>query len=90
MNTVYKTALINVLITVLLVLLLTATNGDFSRGDFAVGLGLISLGIALLDILVSIILFIAGQQNREMAKGFLLSAGVLLLMGFVACSASFA
>lgn len=86
MNKVTKTLLINLGATFLITLMLLVVIGTNNSSDFLVGLGLISLAVAVLDLLVALILFIAGKENYEVAKGFLLSSGILFLTGFSACS----
>jgi hypothetical protein len=89
MNKAIKVLLINVAVAFgITVLLFLTTGGSNNTNDFLIGLGLICLAGAILDILVAVILFITGSAQYDMAKGFLLSAGVLFLAGFAACSSA--
>ena len=86
MNKAIKVLLINLASVFGITLLMSLAFGSTNSSDFLTGLGLISLGVAVLDLLVSVILFIVGKANYEIAKGFLLSCAVLFVMGFAACS----
>jgi hypothetical protein len=89
MNKAIKVLLINVVVVLGFTLLLSLSGGGgFRANDFLIGLGLICLAAAVLDILVAVILFITGPAQYDIAKGFLLSAGVLFLAGFAACSSA--
>jgi hypothetical protein len=89
MNKAIKVLLINLAVAFGLTLLLfLSTGGGFKANDFLIGLGLICLAGAVLDLVVAVILFITGPAQYNVAKGFLLSAGVLFLVGFAACSST--
>jgi hypothetical protein len=85
MNKTVKVLLINVAVVIAFVFLMMALFGYYDSNDFLIGFGLTSLAVAGLDLFVSLILFLSGKHNYEVARGFLLSAGVLLLVGFTAC-----
>lgn len=86
MNKAIKVLLINVAAVLVITLLLSLAFGSTNASDFLIGLGLTSLGVACLDLFVSLVLFLTGKENYEIAKGFLLSSGVLFVTGFAACS----
>ncbi len=89
MKKAIKVLLINVTVAFgITTLLFLTTGGNNNANDFLIGLGLICLAGAILDILVAVILFITGPAQYDVAKGFLLSAGVLFLAGFAACSSA--
>jgi hypothetical protein len=88
MNKAIKVLLINLAGVFGITLLMSLSFGSINSSDFLIGLGLVSLGVACLDLFVSLILFIAGKANYEIAKGFLLSAAVLFIIGFAACSST--
>ena len=89
MNKAIKVLLINLAVVFGLTLLLFLSSGSFFHAnDFLIGLGLICLAAAVLDLLLAVILFITGPAQYNVAKGFLLSAGVLFLAGFAACSST--
>ena len=86
MNKPIKVLLINLAAVFAITLLMSLSFGSTNSSDFLIGLGLVSLGVACLDLLISLVLFLAGKENYELGKGFLLSSGVLFLVGFAACS----
>jgi hypothetical protein len=89
MNKAIKVLLINMAVVFgLSLLLFLFVDGSFKVNDFLIGLGLICLAGSVIDLLVDVILFITGPAQYDIAKGFLLSAGVLLLAGFAACSST--
>ncbi len=86
MNKAIKVLLINLAVVLGITLLMSLSFGSTNSSDFLIGLGLVSLGVACLDLFVALVMFLAGKENYELAKGFLLSSGVLFLLGFAACS----
>jgi len=91
MNKAIKVLLLNAAAVLGLSVLLffSVSGGSYNQtNDFLIGLGLICLGAAVLDLVVAVILFITGPAQYDVAKGFLLSAGVLFLAGFAACSST--
>lgn len=88
MNKAIKVLLINVAVVFALAVIMFVTFGTANASDFLMELGLICLVGALLDLLAAVILFITGPAQYDVAKGFLLSAGVLFLAGFAACSST--
>ena len=85
MKKITKIVLINVAVVILIALLTALSEGSNPYTNFLMWFGLCCLGIGLLDLFVALILFLTGKQNYEAGKGFLLSAGILLLLGFVVC-----
>jgi hypothetical protein len=90
MNKAIKVLLINLAVAFGLTMLLFLGSGgaSYKANDFLIGLGLISLAGTVLDLLLAVIFFISGPAQRDLGKGFLLSAGVLLLIGFAACGSA--
>jgi hypothetical protein len=89
MNKAIRVMLINLAAAlVITVLLFITSGGSKNANDFLIGLGLVCLAGTLLDLLLALVLFITGPAQYDIAKGFLLSAGVLLLAGFAACSSA--
>jgi uncharacterized membrane protein YozB (DUF420 family) len=80
----FKILFINLSVAVgISILLLIGLSGNFKLDEFFIALGLVALGGAAIDLLIGIILLATG--NKESGKGFMLSAGVLLLIGFASC-----
>jgi hypothetical protein len=80
----FKIVFINLGVAVgISLLMLLGFGGGFKADEFLIALGLVSLGGAAIDLLVGFILLVTG--NKESGKGFMLSAGVLLLIGFASC-----
>ena len=83
MNTwkpVYKIAAINCGIVFFIGLFCGALNG---ADDFAIVLGVICLLGGLIDLGLGIIILITG--SKDWGKGFLISAGILLLLSGISC-----
>jgi hypothetical protein len=77
-----KIILINVALAILFALLFGSTQGITDGYVFM--FGLVALGGGAIDIIVGLLLLLA--TDKRYAQGFLLSGGVLLLLGFLACS----
>ena len=77
---VYKVAAINSGIVILIGILCGIAN---AFEDFALVLGIVCLVGGLLDLFLALIVALSG--SREWAKGFLLAAGVLLLLSGISC-----
>lgn len=76
----YRVTFINCAIVIfigIVVGLFNAANG------FAFALGIVCLGGALLNFFLSLIIYLSG--SKELAKGFLLSGGILLLLSGISC-----
>ncbi|MBK8609897.1 MAG: hypothetical protein IPL84_08115 [Chitinophagaceae bacterium] len=86
MNKVIKIVLINAAVAIVFGLLVSLSEGSNPYTNFMTWFGLGCLGIAVLDLFVALILFLTGKQNYEAGRGFLLSSGILLLVGFAICS----
>jgi ABC-type Fe3+-siderophore transport system permease subunit len=89
MKIIYKLLLGNIGLSFVIALLYKLSQAENGIDTFFVIFGITCLGVAGCDLFISIILFIAGKENREWAQGFLLSCGVLLLIGFAACTTAF-
>ncbi len=83
MRLIYKILLWHLSIVVLLAAVGTVGFGGISIGSFLSFIGLVSLGVAIADLIVSLVLFAAG--SKELAKGYLLSSGILLIIGLGTC-----
>jgi hypothetical protein len=85
MKLIYKILWVNVGIA-LVIAFLIPLDGLNSVSSYFFGLGAISLVGAIVDLIVSFILFMI--KKKEWAQGYLLTAGVLLLLGAVTCTMS--
>ena len=81
----YKLLLINVVITLLISLLFALTTG--LPGVFIIALGAVSGLLGLLNVLIGLLLLAADSKERSQA--FLLSGGVLFLLGVGICGSMF-
>jgi hypothetical protein len=86
MKTALKVMFINIAACALLAFFGIMADGFQRPDDFLIWFGLICLAAAVLDLIVAVILFITGPAQYNVAKGFLLSCGVLVLIGFASCS----
>jgi hypothetical protein len=57
-----------------------------ARDSFALWFGIVSFCIGSLDIFVGLILLVV--QDKRYAQGFLISGGVLVLVGFATCTSA--
>jgi len=76
----YKITAINCGIVIFIGLLVALSSG---ADDFALSLGIVCLLGGLIDLGLGIIILIAGSKDR--GKGFLMSAGILLLLSGISC-----
>ena len=86
MKIVYKVLLANIGLSIIAALIFLISQGVHDNDSFAIIFGLACIAIALCDLFICVILFTARNGHREWAQGFLLSCGVLVLIGFAACS----
>ena len=84
MKTVYKICFINVGLALLLTLLFTIGFQGNNLQEFIGIFGLVSFFGGAVDLLIGLVLLLL--RKKEYGQGFLLSAGVLLLLGFTLCS----
>jgi hypothetical protein len=83
MKLIYKILWIHVAAALVLTIIFSSLNNSTTEIFFVV-FGVVSLFAGLIDIPVSIVLFIL--RKKDWAKGFLLTSGVLLLLSGTACS----
>jgi hypothetical protein len=82
MNHLLKYSLINFGLTLLFAIAMTSSDGNYNY--FASNFGFSCFLYAPVCILIGIVLFII--RRKHAGQGFLLSAGVLMLIGFAVCS----
>jgi hypothetical protein len=81
----YKVTLINCAIVIFIGVII----GILNAGDgFGFALGIVCLGGGLLDLFLGFIIFLSGA--KEIGKGFLNSAGILLLLSGISCGTGLA
>jgi peptidoglycan biosynthesis protein MviN/MurJ (putative lipid II flippase) len=80
-----KIALISLaVVCVLSATVVMVTAPQTGKDELLIGLGLGCLLGGCISVIVSIVFFIG--KSREWGKGFLLGAGLLLLVGFATCT----
>ena len=79
----FKIVLINTAIAIL-ISLLSFSEMDRMWGGLFLSFGLVGLFGGLFIVVVGLILLF--MNDRRYAQGFLLSGGLLMLLGFIACS----
>jgi len=79
----YKILLINIGIAIFFAILLSSSDGR-SIEDFTAWYGMIGLGGGLIDLIIGMVSL--ANKDKSFAQGFLLSAGILMLTGFLSCS----
>ena len=76
-----KVLMINIAIAIFITVVMVI--GDSGYKDLVLYFGVTALGIGLIDIPIAIILFIANSPLY--GKGFLISAGLMLLISGISC-----
>jgi len=84
MRTAFKVCLINFAIAIVMAILFSWDNG--SMRDLGAAIGLTFLVWGALSFFVCLVIFIMGKS--EIGKGILLSAVLLVLIGFAVCSSA--
>lgn len=83
-----KIILFNLLLIVLLGIILKFIIGKDDNGLFFLVIYAFLIGIStLVNLIISAIFYLSETNQNEIAKGFLLSAGINLLIGFSSCYA---
>jgi hypothetical protein len=86
MKLIYKIFLVHLALVFLFTFITSFSLGGFNGADFLVFAGLFSLMGGAIDIIIGLLLL--AFKRKESGKGFLLSAGLLLLLGFTVCSST--
>ena len=82
-----KIILVSFGIVLLLGSLAGLSSGSGKSGDFLMVLGMVGFFAGLLQLIVG--LFLLAKTDKRYAQGFLMSAGLLILIGFATCTANF-
>lgn len=85
MKLIYKILLVNISIALFFAWLISSPS-NFDREEFAIAFGIICLAGGAVGILIGIVLFLF--KKIQWAQGYLIAAGLLLLIGTAACSLS--
>lgn len=84
MKLVYKICLVNVGIAFLIPFIFILPSRSMSLEEYFIFLGMVSLVGGAIDIFIGAILF--AIKKTQWAQGYFLTAGILLLLGFISCS----
>jgi hypothetical protein len=84
MKLTYKICLANIAIAFLIAFIVMLSFDGTSPKDYFIFLGVVSIAGGIIDLLAGIFLLIFGKE--VWGQGFLLAAGILLLIGFASCS----
>ena len=82
-----KIILISFGIVLLLGALAGAAGGSYKASDFFMVMGMVGFFSGLLQLVVG--LFLLVKTDKRYAQGFLMSGGILMLIGFTTCTANF-
>lgn len=82
-----KIILISFGIVLLLGVLAGAAGGSYKARDFFMVMGIVGFFAGLLQLVVG--LFLLAKTDKRYAQGFLMSAGILMVIGFATCTANF-
>ena len=82
-----KIILVSFGIVLLLGALAGTAGGSSSSGDFLMVMGMVGFFAGLLQLIVG--LFLLVKTDKRYAQGFLMSGGILMLIGFTTCTANF-
>jgi hypothetical protein len=84
MKLTYKICLANIAIAFLIAFIVMLSFEGTSPKDYFIFLGVVSIVGGIIDLLVGIILIAFGKE--AWGQGYMLTAGILLLIGFASCS----
>jgi ABC-type lipopolysaccharide export system ATPase subunit len=82
-----KIILVSFAVVLLLGVLGGAAGGSGKASDFFMIMGIISFFAGLVQLVAG--LFLLVKTDKRYAQGFLMSGGILMLIGFTTCSANF-
>lgn len=82
-----KIILISFGIVLFLGVLAGAAGGSYKTSDFFMVMGIVGFFAGILQLVVG--LFLLVKTDKRYAQGFLMSGGILMLIGFATCTANF-
>ena len=82
-----KIILISFGIVLLLGTLAGVASGMGKTSDFFMALGIVGFFAGFIQLIVG--LFLLAKTDKRYAQGFLMSGGILMLIGFATCTANF-
>ena len=80
-----KTVLISFAVALILAALWIKTDSSMGANDFTTAFGLLGFFGGLFEIVAGLFLLLV--EDKKYAQGFLLSGGLLMVIGFAACTA---
>jgi hypothetical protein len=87
MNLQVKIILISFVIAIFAGVLLAFSDGSYKASDYLVSFGIIGFFGGLLQAIAGLFLLI--KTDKRYAQGFLMSGGILMLVGFATCTSAF-
>lgn len=82
-----KTVIISFAVALAAALLFSLTDSSFRGSDYMVTFGVIGFFGGIVEIIAGLFLLLA--QDKKYAQGFLISGGLLMVIGFGTCTAGF-
>lgn len=82
-----KIILISVIAALIGSLLMAASSGIRHVSDYFFYFGIIGVIGGLLEFIIGLIMLV--KQDKRVAQGLLMASGILILVGFVSCTATF-
>ena len=87
MNLQLKIILASFTVAIISGVLLALSDGSHRSADYFVSFGMVGFVGGLLQIIVG--LFLLAKTDKRYARGFLMSGGLLMLVGFATCTSNF-
>ena len=82
-----KIILISCLVAITGSVLMTISSGIRTGADIFFYFGIVAFFGGLLELVVGLIMLV--REDKRLAQGLLMAAGILILVGFIACTATF-
>lgn len=82
-----KIILISVIAALVVSMLMTLSTGIRHVSDYFFYFGIVGVIGGLLELVVGLVMLV--KQDKRVAQGLLMASGILILVGFVTCTATF-
>lgn len=82
-----KIILISILVAIIGCILMTASSGIRNGVDVFFYFGIVAFFGGLLELVAGLIMLV--RADKRLAQGLLMAAGILILVGFITCTATF-